>query len=358
MRIVGLMSGSSLDGLDLALIKFDDKYQRFPNWTFEYTVTLEYPDELQKALMVADAMSAREFIVLHNRYGAWIGKQIQEIISAKDLKVDFIGSHGHTVFHEPDLHFGFQLGEISQVAAHAGISTYGDFRIQNLALGGQGAPLAPLADMYLFPEYSAFLNLGGISNLSILDRENERWESWDIGICNQGLNYICRNNKPNFDDGGAIARNGKIQAALLEDMNAWEYYQHKPPKSLSNQAVQQHFFTLLDQDVHAQEDQLATLTHHIAARIIDAFASYARPLKVLCTGGGAHNHYLMECLNANQQQITFVVPDKTLVDFKEALLIAFATYRRHFQKPIFARNTQKAFPEALGGYASLVNGLG
>ena len=229
-RVIGVMSGSSLDGIDLALC---DLWIENERWKFriEEARTVTYDEDLRSRLIAVMDGSALELARLHVELGRTIGNACKEFLSGE--KIDLIASHGHTIFHKPDEGLTTQIGCGAQIAAVSGITTICDFRTSDVALGGQGAPLVPIGEQLLFPEFGAFINLGGIANISI-HRKNDVI-GYDIGPCNMALNVLAAEAGKNFDENGSIARTGTVDDRLLRSLNELTFYQKNPPRSLGRE---------------------------------------------------------------------------------------------------------------------------
>lgn len=316
---IGVMSGTSLDGLDLARCTFKEN----ANGTWQYkiadAVTIPYPDQWQQELREAMHLSAFDYALLDVRLGEYIGDCINRWIQGKG-KPQFIASHGHTVFHRPDLHLTTQIGSGAAIAAKTGIQTVCAFRTTDVALGGQGAPLVPIGDELLFGEYDACLNLGGFSNISY--RKEGRRISFDISPCNMGLNLAAGIVGQAFDRDGDLARSGEVIPTLLEQLNNLDYYAQKPPKSLGKEWFESTFWPIVQR--HMEESTathiLRTLTEHFALMIARSIPTETS--KVLTTGGGALNSFLIEQLRLMTKS-DISVPDLAIVQYKEALVFAF-----------------------------------
>jgi anhydro-N-acetylmuramic acid kinase len=259
---------------------------------------------------------------LHKDYGKYIAELVNNFISEYNLKPDLIASHGHTIFHQPSLGLCFQLGDGAVIAAETGINTVCDFRSMDIAVGGQGAPLVPVGDEYLFKDFDFCLNLGGIANFSYNDSNNRL--AYDICPCNILLNFLAAKGGFEYDDSGAMASKGVINEKLLQQLDGWNYYSKKPPKSLDKDFALKEFMPYLNTATNDISDLLATVTEHIAQKInkeiIDK--NISQKPKVLLTGGGAFNNFLIESLK-KEKSIEYIVPDATLINFKEALIFAF-----------------------------------
>jgi anhydro-N-acetylmuramic acid kinase len=322
-HLLGLMSGTSLDGLDMALCTFET---RGGQWTYKVVQTgfREYRAQTRKQLQEAIRYPAVELLALHREYGAWLGKEAADFLKGTPVKPDAIATHGHTIHHRPDLGFTFQLGCPQQVALGSGLPAIGDFRSLDIALGGQGAPLVPVGDRLLFGQYRFCLNLGGICNVSF-EVEGERL-AFDIGIANMLLNHLCIPLGLDFDRDGALARIGKPNLPLLHALDGLPYYQKPFPKSTGYEWFRESILPLLDRYPDTPENQLHTAVLHIARKIGEELKRLGGGSRgeVLVTGGGAYNAYLLEVLQGELGEgLTLVVPEPTLVSFKEALVFAF-----------------------------------
>lgn len=315
---IGVMSGTSLDGLDLAWCSFE-KGESGWQYCIEKACTLPYEPDFQKRLAHATELSALEYARLDVALGELIAEGINTWVGHSD-KPDFIASHGHTVFHQPDKGLTTQIGSGAVIAARTGITTVCDFRTADVALGGQGAPLVPIGDALLFRQYDACLNLGGFSNISFQDRD--RRLAFDISPCNMALNLIANQIGKPYDEGGNIARGGQLIPNLLQNLNQLEYYQLTYPKSLGKEWFEQQFRPLLlEFEQHfSAADILHTLVQHIAIQITRVLPATAKTM--LATGGGALNKFLIQSIQQRWDG-EVIVPDTFTVNFKEALVFAF-----------------------------------
>lgn len=314
---LGMMSGSSLDGIDLALCRFN--YDK--NWTYEWvkTETRHFSEEWAQRLKSLPLAGTEELERQDMLFGQYLGQTADEFLKKHNLNADFIASHGHTIFHRPEEGYTFQLGNGQAIASASGIQTISNFRAKDISYGGQGAPLVPIGDLYLFPDATFCLNLGGIANISI--KNEGQITGFDICPANQLLNYLSFQLGFDYDNRGKIARKGKLIPSLYKQLNAQAYYKKNVPKSLSNEEVRSEFLPLLDHFSESAEDKLHTVVRHLAHQI-GIITGKDKRKKVLVTGGGAHNDFLMEMLRA-ESPVSWVIPDKRLIDFKEALIFAF-----------------------------------
>ena len=316
------MSGTSLDGLDLAYCHF---WKQFNRWEFKIVQTKSIPYEMsfQTRLQEAIALPAEHLLRFHNEYGTWLGEQVHLFRSEENLNVDFIASHGHTIHHQPQQGFTFQLGSGQHLANACGIKTICDFRMNDIALGGQGAPLVPIGDQMLFGAYDFCLNLGGISNISF--QQDGKRIAYDIGIANMLLNHITKQHGLAYDKGGALARKGTLIPELLGQLNALDYYSQPFPKSTGYEWFSTGIVPIITAHKAPMESLLYTAIQHICEQIaIPIKAVRGKKEKtILVTGGGACNSYMMEVLQTKLGKNNRLhIPDQELIEFKEALIFA------------------------------------
>ncbi|GAB3010077.1 anhydro-N-acetylmuramic acid kinase [Niabella terrae] len=325
-RAIGIMSGSSLDGLDIAYVEF---LENGSNWAFEIQQAecIPYDQIWIHRLQEATGLNALDYQLLHAEYGHYIGEQVNLFITKHQLqfKVALVASHGHTTFHIPARKMTAQLGDGAAIAAVTQLPVVSDLRAMDIAFGGQGAPIVPIGEQLLLKGYDYFLNLGGIANISI---NATPYQAFDICPANRVLNLLAADAGREFDDEGALARSGQVHQELLSILNEQPYYQTVPPKSLANEFGTEQLYPLIRQFGLSTEDALATCCEHIAvqlARAVGWRTSAASPqAKMLVTGGGAFNNFLMERIAEHllPLQITVEVPDRQLVAYKEALIMA------------------------------------
>lgn len=315
------MSGTSLDGLDIALCNFNFSDEKL-HYEIIAAKTVEYPTKIIEILNEAINTGSLRFNEIHNEYGKWIGHQVNEFIQNHKVSVDLISSHGHTIFHKPDEGFTVQIGSGAQIAAITNITTVCDFRSLDVALGGQGAPLVPVGDKLLFTNYNACINIGGFANIS-LDFKDKRI-AWDICPANFVLNYYANKLGKSCDIDGNFAKSGKIIPVLLNSLNELPYYFAPPPKSLGREWVESNIFQLIDSQNLKPNDILCTFTNHIAGQIVKSIPNEYFPGKsvdVLFSGGGVKNKFLTELIT-QMAPFNIIVPSAELIDYKEALVFA------------------------------------
>lgn len=313
-RVLGLMSGTSLDGLDVAYCEFNYKQGK---WTYDIkkATTYAYDEDFKQKIRSMEETSAREFARFSVEIGHFFGKKAKAFLDSHSLDVDFVASHGQTIFHRPDLNYTTQIGDLSALCSEVQVKVIGDFRSMDVALGGQGAPLVPIGDEILFCDYENCLNLGGFSNISM--KKQGKRIAYDICPVNIVLNHLCEKLSLPFDDGGQIAASGKVDENLLKQLNDLPYYKKKTNKSLGKEWVVENVFPLLEKTTLSVEDLLATYTEHIAEQLSRNISG-----KTLLTGGGAYNTYLIERLKKLTPH-TIELPEKTIIDYKEAMIFAF-----------------------------------
>jgi anhydro-N-acetylmuramic acid kinase len=315
---LGLMSGTSLDGVDLAYCNFTFQDGRW-NYAILFAETLAYTTEWRSRLAGIENGSAYELTACDIEYGSLLGKLAKDFIRRHDLTPDFIASHGHTIFHRPSLGITLQIGRGSVIAAETSIPVICDFRSSDVALGGQGAPLVPAGDRLLFHEFDYCLNLGGFANISF-EKGSERI-AFDVCPVNIVLNRLSQANGKEYDENGSMARDGILNPALFESLNSLPFYSTPPPKSLGKEWVLEECLPIIMRAGAPVHDALHTFVKHIAFQV-----SRALPLpgnrKLLITGGGAFNAFLVEQI-IGMTGLPVIIPDPVTVNFKEALIFAF-----------------------------------
>lgn len=316
-KSIGLMSGTSADGLDVCCATFSLKNGRW-NYSIDCAKGYEYSPELKETLISrVQKMSALEFITFHSSYGRFLGQTVNRFMKEFNVRPDLIASHGSTVFHEPSKGVMFQIGDGAAIAAETGIQTVSDFRRLDIMLGGQGAPLVPIGDRELFGDYDYCLNIGGFSNISY--DEGTARIAFDISPVNYVINRYCRTVGLEMDRDGLLAASGKVNRALLDALNGLEYYRQKPPKSLSREWVEKNVFPLMAGFDLSLEDTLRTYYEHCAFQLAEAVQ---KGKSILVTGGGAWNKFLLGRME-ELSGCSLTVPEPEVVDFKEALIFAF-----------------------------------
>lgn len=344
-HVLGIMSGTSLDGLDIAECEFlkDSDTWRFSILNAE---TITFPDQIRHLLNEAVNLPSQELLKLDVDLGRWMGKQVAEFMQRHNSHVEFIGSHGHTVFHQPENSLTLQIGNGNAIWQTTNIPVINDFRTADVIAGGQGAPLVPIGDKLLFSEYRACVNIGGIANISF-DQDGKR-HAYDICEANMVLNYLSHRLGKAYDEAGAIAKSGSVINKLLKELKSQKYYGDVAPKSLGFEWVQKTILPLLSEEEYPN-DLLRTLADHISSQIAESVNKVCSKLDhVLITGGGVHNDFLVEqVIDKCQARIT--IPKREMVDFKEAMIFAFlAVLRARNETNILSSVTGAKFDQSAG----------
>ena len=317
-KVIGLMSGSSLDGVDIAYVNFSHDNKR---WFFQIVEAgnIPYTEEWKNKLSEAFNKSEAELKELDIEYGKFLGTVTKKFIKKYEFDPKLIASHGHTIFHAPEKSYTLQIGNGQEIANATGITTINDFRTEDVKKGGQGAPLVPIGDKYLFADFPICLNIGGIANVSY-DIDGQRI-AYDICMANQMLNYLASKLGYDYDNNGNFARQGIVNQELLNIFNDNAYYDKDDPKSLGREFFEKYQHEIIDNSDLPVKDLLATATEHIACQIVKATDSLDTS-KMLITGGGAKNNFLIERIRKMSKH-EIVIPDTMIIDYKEALIFAF-----------------------------------
>jgi anhydro-N-acetylmuramic acid kinase len=357
---LGLMSGSSLDGLDIAYCEFT--LSNFSNksvikeWQILEATTLPFDEDWIEKLKKAPELSGKELAELDAELGRYLGVQTLIFIGKHQLEPDFIASHGHTVFHYPDKEFTLQIGGGAAIAAITGYPVIDNFRAQDVALSGQGAPLAPMADEYLFGEYDICLNIGGIANLSV--KTEDKYIAFDIGGANQVLNAIVNPLGWPYDDGGRFAEVGQLNQEILDEVNKLNFFSKVYPKSLGNNWVVEKLIPIYNKFDGPIEDKLHTACIQLANQVAKDIKSVLKDklkkdtFKMLITGGGALNEFLVKCIDLaclEIGEISVEVPDELTIEYKEAALMALLGVLRLENLPTSMTSVTGARENAIGG---------
>lgn len=343
--ILGIMSGTSLDGVDLALCVFMEN-ERHTGYSFLQTETVPLAPYWLELLADPFRLSGEELARAHVDFGKFLGEIARDFLTRQRAKPYLIASHGHTLFHNPGAGYTFQLGHGAAIAHTTGIDTVADFRPGDVVLGGQGAPFAPMGDEILFGSFDGCLNLGGFSNISCRIPGKGRI-GFDISPANFVLNHLANQENLPYDAGGKLAASGVLIDELLHHLDALPYYAAEAPKSLGAEWVNANVFPLLDTGKYIVPDLLRTVTEHIARQIADT-ADRLDLQNILCTGGGARNTFLTERIRALfPGQLT--VPDNKTIDFKEALIFALLGFLRVQEKTNIFASVTGARMDSCGG---------
>lgn len=347
---IGLMSGSSLDGLDIVLTRFDVEND---NWKYSILASdcIGYDEKMTEALRNATSLNAKEYLLLHTAFGHFCGKMVNEFLEKYPCqKVDVIASHGHTTFHLPDQKTTGQLGDGAAIAGTTGIPTVSDLRAMDVALGGEGAPIIPIGEQLLFPGYHYFLNIGGIANISI--HSGEDVIAFDVCPANRVLNLLSESLGSPYDKDGIFASRGKVNAEVLNQLNAFDYYKKPYPKSLPNSFGTEVIYPVLNQSGISIEDQLATFSEHISRQIRNTLSGISKNSsnKILVTGGGAFNTHLVESIQKDLPGgFEVEVPGKETVNYKEALVMALMGVLRIRKEENVLASVTGASRDSVGG---------
>lgn len=354
-KAIGLMSGSSLDGLDIVFAHFHDQAGV---WNYEIKAAACYPYEREWAdrLRLAPELSASAYLLLHSGYGHYLGEKTARFTEEHgiELQADLIASHGHTAFHMPVAGMTAQLGEGAAIAAEMNMAVVTDLRALDVALGGQGAPIVPVGEKLLFPEYDLFLNLGGIANISM--HRGGSVVAFDVCPANSVLNALASLLGRPYDDEGVLASQGRQDEALLQDLNALEYYREAPPKSLANTFGSQTVMPVLERYPLSVQGRLRTYAEHVARQISIAVERLTGEgatsgHRMLVTGGGAFNTFLMGLLKGKLAplQVEMTVPGPQLVKFKEALIMGLLGVLRWRENNTVLASVTGAHRDSIGG---------
>lgn len=356
---IGLMSGSSLDGLDIIYAVLEEKGGK---WTFEIPVAdcYSYDQSLIESLQSSVRLSSLEYQLLHTRYGHYLGQQVNRFITQHGLahKIHLVCSHGHTSFHIPGSGMTAQLGDGAAIAAETRLPVVSDLRALDVALGGQGAPIVPIGEKLLFGDYSCFLNIGGIANISF--SKDGSYTAFDVCPANRVLNLLAAEKGMNYDEGGQLAASGSIDHSLLEQLDAKDYYRKNPPKSLSNDFGVEILFPMIMRTGIDIPDALSTYTEHIARQVAAAFDSAGTTMNgssMLVTGGGAFNSFLISRIQAilAEKNIGVILPDEKIIQYKEALVMALIGVLRWREEPTVLNSVTGAEYAGIGGALWLGN---
>ncbi len=351
--VIGIMSGSSLDGLDLAYVQLEEVRGA---WSYQvhHADCIPYAADWTNDLRTAVDKPVAGFLQLHTAYGHYIGQQVNAFIEKYGLthKIHFIASHGHTVYHNPAAHTTAQIGDGAAIAAETGLPVISDLRAIDVALGGQGAPIVPVGDKLLFADYDYLLNVGGIANLTV--RNGGDTLAFDICPANQPLNLLAQEGGDPYDKDGTMAASGKVLPDVLETLNRHSYYAAPAPKSLSNKAAVAMVMEPFTGMEYALPDRIHTVVRHIAVQVRDAVKKYPLPKdnpQMLITGGGALNSFLIQCIREalSETGITVVIPDAETIQYKEAVVMALFGALRWREEVNVYRDVTGAVRDSVGG---------
>lgn len=347
-KVVGVMSGTSLDGLDIALVHII-QFNGHWNYVLKGCKNVSYSKEWYHKLQGAVQITSDKLINLDREYGTYIGTCINEFLTENDFEADLIASHGHTVFHQPTNGFTLQIGNGQNIATKTNIATVADFRSKDVAYGGQGAPLVPVGDEFFFSKYEACINLGGISNISF--KKNHNRMAYDVGIANMALNYLAGKEGKSFDANGNMAKQGAVNPILFDALNRIPYYALSAPKSTGFEWFEAEVQPVLDNYPIPIIDKLATCVEHIAFQVGKAI-SYALGNKgsVIITGGGALNTFLIHRVSYYiPHNVQLTIPDNETINYKEAVIFALMGVLRWTAQPNCLASVTGASKDVSGG---------
>lgn len=317
-NVIGVMSGTSLDGVDLAHIHFT---LHDGTWDFKIleAETVAYDTEWFNKLKNAVQFSESALIQLNKEYTNLLAEIINKFIAENKVEnLDAVCSHGHTILHQPQNGLTLQIGNLPEIAKLIHQKVVCDFRLQDVKLGGQGAPLVPIGDQILFADYNYCLNLGGFSNVSF-DENNTRI-AFDISPVNTVLNFYANQMDLDYDDKGNIAKSGNLNQPLFDQLNALSFYSKSYPKSLGFEFVKETVLPLMERHEISTEDKMHTFTIHAAFQIAEALSK--KKAKLLITGGGAYNDFMIDAIQIHLPEMELIIPNKKILEYKEALIFA------------------------------------
>ena len=350
-RVIGLMSGSSLDGLDIAYCIFEKVRSQ---WRFHISVTdcIEYPDNWKKQLVKISDVGSRELTKSDSELGEFFGIATTNFIKKNKLsgKIDFIASHGHTVFHHPELKMTCQIGNGAVLSSVCQLPVVCDFRTADIANGGQGAPIVPIGDKHLFPKFNLLLNIGGIANITI--KNAAEISAFDICLANQVLNHFANQAGLPFDVDGALAKKGRIHIPLLLNLNELEFFQKPFPKSLDNSFSKEIVIPMIEKFEISIEEKLCTFVECISIQVSKSIGSFSEKEKLMITGGGALNKFLVKQIEFHSKR-EVIIPNLKIVEFKEAMIMAFMGVLRMREEPNCLASVTGAKRDSIGGVVFL-----
>lgn len=329
-RVLGLMSGSSLDGLDLAYCEI--QVERSPGFRILdsdilVAETLPFSEQWIVRLKNLPEQNALTFAKTNTYFAHYLADLVKTFCIKNKVKPDFISSHGHTIFHQPENRITIQIGDGAALAAKTGYPVVCDFRTHDIALNGEGTPLAPIADKWLYPGYDFYLNIGGIANISC--DLGGKFIAYDIGPANQILNALANLAGKEYDENGDFARAGKVNQELLNRVNEISYFTQAYPKSLDNSWISQNVLPLYLEAEISLEDKICTAVEQLAQQLKNEIANIKKTenlnrekYRIFATGGGVFNAFLIERMQALCTDTELVLPAPKVINFKEAALMA------------------------------------
>lgn len=356
-KVLGLMSGSSLDGLDIAFCEMTWDGNTISDWQLIVAETLEFSEKWATRLFNLPLQNALTFAQSNVYFGHYLGDLVNRFIKTHQVEPDFIASHGHTIYHYPDKRVTVQIGDGAALAAKTGYPVICDFRTQDIAIDGEGAPIAPIADKFLFGAYDFYLNLGGIANITCA--MPDKHVAFDVGAANQVLNILAHELEQAYDHNGEIAATGNVHIDLLNAVNSIPYFQKRYPKTLDNQWVAKHIFPLYLESEIPTADKLRTACEQIAIQVAQSVQAILKKenlqkknYRMLATGGGAFNGFLMDCIQTQCLKIAdieVIIPADEIVQFKEAILMGLMGVLRLENQSNCLRSVTGARRDTIGG---------
>jgi anhydro-N-acetylmuramic acid kinase len=364
-KAIGLMSGSSLDGLDIVFVEL---HENAGEWRFEILAAdcYEYDEWWKQKLKNAITLNALDYQLLHTAYGHYLGKEVNRFIETNNLyyNVGLVASHGHTTFHEPSQKMTAQLGDGAAIAMQTKLPVVSDLRAMDIAFGGQGAPIVPIGEKHLFKNFDMCLNLGGIANISF--NKGDQYIAYDVCPANRVLNMIAAKVNKEYDAGGEMAALGNVHEDLLEKLNRLDYYQQPFPKSLANNFGTDEVYPLIQSFDLPHNNELRTCVEHIVQQVKKAIEgsqkskvksqkseikSEIRNQKLLVTGGGAFNTFLVRRLKNELQSLNIevLIPEENIIKYKEALIMALIGVLRWRQEYNVLASVTGAERDSIGG---------
>jgi anhydro-N-acetylmuramic acid kinase len=355
-NVIGLMSGSSLDGLDLAYCEFEVKDNDVFDFKLICAENIPFLERWVTRLKHLPQQNALTFFRTHTYFGHYMGDMVNDFIKKYNIKPDFIASHGHTIFHDPERQMTAQIGDGAALAARTGLTVICDFRTNDISIGGEGTPIAPAADRYLFSGYDFYLNVGGIANVTC--NANGKMIAFDVGPANQVFNGLANVVDLEYDNGGELAKTGQVDEGILALLEEFEYFTADYPKSLGNGWIQSEILPLYLSLDCPLEDKLRTSIEHLAFQIAYSIEQIIvtedfekESYTLFATGGGVLNTFLMEEVQKKLDllNIRIVIPEKDIIDYKEAILMGLMGVLRMENKVNCFSSVTGAQRDTIGG---------
>lgn len=354
-HVLGVMTGSSLDGVDIVYTKITASEKKY-SYEILMTDCVKMPAKWKLRISQLVLQNAVTYLKTSAFFGQFLGEILLDFITRNQIEnqLDFIASHGQTIFHQPENKFSSQIGDGSVIAAITGFPVICDFRSVDVALGGQGAPVAPIANKLFYPEYSLFLNLGGIGNLAA--NINGKYVAFDFTAVNLILDKIAKELELEYDDEGKIAAFGNFSETLFDSLNHSIYYNKSYPKSLSGGWVSKVMLPIISRSPLSHADKLHTVVYHVAYQLKNAISmieakeniSFSKNDKMLATGGGVFNRFLMQIIQ-EKIGVSVTIPDHQIIKFNEAVLMALMGVMRVRQETNIMSSVTGATYDTIGG---------